>query len=41
MTSPVAGLRLSKVSPETASTHSPPMKFLKVFVPVVAIRDER
>ena len=24
---PVAGLRLSNVSPEAASTHSPPMKF--------------
>src|SRR5438445_531424 len=34
--SPVAGLRLSKVSPPAASTHSPPTKFLKVFVPVVA-----
>src|SRR5919197_4546255 len=32
--SPFAGLRLSKVSPEPASTHSPPMKFLKVFVVV-------
>jgi hypothetical protein len=29
---------LSKVSPEAASTHSPPMKFLKVFVVVVAMR---
>jgi hypothetical protein len=28
--SPVAGLVVSKVSPEDASTHSPPMKFLKV-----------
>ncbi len=34
--SPVAGLRLSKVSPETASAHSPPMKFWKVLVPAVA-----
>jgi hypothetical protein len=38
--SPVAGLRLSNVSPEAASTHSPPMKFLKVLVPVVAMRRE-
>jgi hypothetical protein len=30
-------LRLSKVSPEAASTHSPPMKFLKVFVPMVVM----
>ena len=29
ISSPVAGLADSKVSPETASTHSPPMKFLK------------
>ena len=36
MVSPFAGLVLSKVSPEAASTHSPPMKFLKVSV-VVAI----
>jgi hypothetical protein len=28
---------LSKVSPEAASTHSPPMKFLKVCVAVVAM----
>src|SRR5581483_8414990 len=28
--SPVAGLRLSNVSPPSASTHSPPMKFWKV-----------
>ena len=35
--SPVAGLVLSKVSPETASTHSPPMKFLKFSVAVVAM----
>src|SRR3954468_13719942 len=34
--SPVAGLVVSKVSPETASTHSPPMKFLKVLVAAVA-----
>ena len=27
ISSPVAGLRLSNVSPEAASTHSPPMKF--------------
>src|SRR5919108_295206 len=32
--SPFAGLVVSKVSPEAASTHSPPMKFLKVFVVV-------
>src|SRR5690349_13135794 len=32
--SPVAGTVVSKVSPEAASTHSPPMKFLKVFVVV-------
>src|SRR3954467_13838413 len=32
-TSPVAGLVVSKVSPEAASTHSPPMKVLKVLVP--------
>src|SRR5919198_3865889 len=32
--SPLAGLRLSKVSPEAASTHSPPMKFLNVLVVV-------
>ena len=37
ISSPVAGLVLSKVSPEAASTHSPPMKFLKVFVPVAAM----
>ena len=36
--SPVAGLVLSKVSPEAASTHSPPMKFLKVVLVVVAMR---
>src|SRR5919201_2515091 len=36
--SPVAGLTLSKVSPPAASTHSPPMKFLKVFVSIVAMR---
>src|SRR5919204_1956276 len=35
--SPVAGLTLSKVSPLAASTHSPPMKFLNVFVSVVAM----
>ena len=35
--SPVAGLVLSKVSPEAASTHSPPMKFLKLVL-VVAMR---
>src|SRR6188472_950337 len=35
-TSPVAGLVVSKVSPEAASTHSPPMKFLKVLVAVLA-----
>src|SRR5206468_8200377 len=35
---PVAGLRVSNVSPEAASTHSPPMKFLKVFVSIVAMR---
>src|SRR5215218_7618749 len=35
-TSPVAGLAVSKVSPEAASTHSPPMKFLKVLVAAVA-----
>src|SRR6476659_2198121 len=35
-TSPVAGLFVSKASPETASTHSPPMKFLKVLVAVLA-----
>jgi hypothetical protein len=35
--SPVAGLRLSKVSPLAASIHSPPMKFLKVCVAVVAM----
>jgi hypothetical protein len=29
---------LSKVSPEAASTHSPPMKFWKVLLVVVAIR---
>src|SRR5215207_7303672 len=34
--SPVAGLVVSKVSPEAASIHSPPMKFLKVFVAAVA-----
>src|SRR5215212_9555661 len=34
--SPSAGLLDSKVSPEAASTHSPPMKFLNVRVPVVA-----
>src|SRR6188474_85645 len=33
-TSPFAGLVVSKVSPEAASTHSPPMKFLKVLVAV-------
>src|SRR6266536_1233463 len=32
--SPSAGLTDSKVSPEAASTHSPPMKFLKVRAPV-------
>src|ERR671937_3091477 len=35
--SPVAGLVVSKVSPEAASTHSPPMKFLNVFVSIVAM----
>src|SRR5436309_283662 len=35
--SPVAGFTLSKVFPPAASTHSPPMKFLKVFVSVVAM----
>src|SRR4051794_19865988 len=35
-TSPVAGLVVSKVSPEAASTDSPPMKFLKVLVAVLA-----
>src|SRR3954470_12496624 len=34
--SPSAGLLDSKVSPEAASTHSPPMKFLNVRVPVAA-----
>src|SRR5256885_974952 len=34
--SPVAGLVVSKVSPEAASTHSPPMKFLNVLVAAVA-----
>jgi hypothetical protein len=29
---------LSKVSPDAASTHSPPMKFLKVCAVVVAMR---
>jgi hypothetical protein len=29
---------LSKVSPEAASTHSPPMKFLKFVLVVVAMR---
>jgi hypothetical protein len=32
----VAGLVLSKVSPEAASTHSPPIKFLKLCAVVVA-----
>ena len=36
--SPFAGLVLSKVSPEAASTHSPPMKFLYVSLAVVAMR---
>jgi hypothetical protein len=36
--SPFAGLVLSKVSPEEASTHSPPMKFLKEVLAVVAMR---
>ena len=34
-TSPVAGLTESKRSPDSASTHSPPMKFAEV-VPVAA-----
>src|SRR6185436_4623672 len=34
--SPSAGLIDSNVSPETESTHSPPMKFLKVLTPVTA-----
>src|SRR5215208_682407 len=34
--SPVAGLVVSKVSPEAASIHSPPMKFLNLFVAAVA-----
>src|SRR5438874_1354699 len=37
-TSPVAGLTLSNVSPEPASTQSPPIEFWKAFVPVVATR---
>ena len=36
--SPFAGLVLSKVSPEAASTHSPPMKFLKDCADVVAMQ---
>src|SRR6266480_1977773 len=35
-TSPVAGLTLSNVSPDSASTQSPPIEFWKAFVPVVA-----
>jgi hypothetical protein len=35
MVSPVAGLELSNVSPDWASTHSPAMKFLNVWVPAV------
>src|SRR5580765_4852767 len=34
--SPSAGLTDSNVSPDTESTHSPPMKFLKVLTPVTA-----
>src|SRR2546430_13380367 len=40
-TSPVAGLTLSNVSPEPASTPSPPIEFWKAFVPVVATRDRK
>src|SRR5438067_9790857 len=36
--SPSAGLTLSNISPEAASTHSPPMKFWKVFARVSAMR---
>src|SRR5580765_2343456 len=36
--SPSAGLTDSNVSPDTESTHSPPMKFLKVLTPVTAMR---
>src|SRR5882724_10576302 len=35
-TSPVAGLTLPNVSPDWASTQSPPIEFWKAFVPVVA-----
>src|SRR5215210_495269 len=35
--SPVAGLVVSKVSPDEASSHSPPMKFLKLLVAAVAM----
>src|SRR5437868_3566710 len=35
-TSPVAGLTLSNVSPDSASTQLPPIEFRKAFVPVVA-----
>src|SRR5215213_740138 len=36
-TSPVAGTIDSNVSPPAASTHSPPTKFLKCFVPRIAM----